>query len=46
MLRAALTEVHMREELLHQIMDAAYISEYPRIIEWAVNSFGTSKAVY
>jgi hypothetical protein len=33
-----MTKIHMREELLHQIMDAAYISEHPELIPWAVNS--------
>jgi hypothetical protein len=33
------TKVHTREELLHQIMDAAaYIQEHPKMIQWAVNS--------
>jgi hypothetical protein len=33
------TKVHMREEQLHRIMDAAaHILEHPEIIRWAVNS--------
>jgi hypothetical protein len=31
-------KVHTREELLHQIMDDAYISEHHELIQWAVNS--------
>jgi hypothetical protein len=32
------TKVHMREALLHQIMDAAYIREHPKMIQQTVNS--------
>jgi hypothetical protein len=31
-------KVHTRDELLHQIMDAAYIQEHPEMVQWAVNS--------
>jgi hypothetical protein len=42
------TKVHVRKELLHQIVDvAAYIRRHPEMIQCANKLlFGTSKAVH
>jgi hypothetical protein len=40
------TKVHIKEDLLHWIMDAnAYIREHQKIIQWAVNLSVTSRPV-